>query len=295
MADKKTKIKAPPNIIPGVKFNLEAQEKFANDRGIVFEHWAAMPSPIGRKDRGDYRRPDSLDTVSEGQFIYKKIGTFKCTMIGNSHSNQYGVAEGGVYDSSTARIVIPKFYKSTTSRKKQEISLLPGDRIYAKGIELQVANYQEAQYTPDRTDVLQFPAHCVEFLQDSKGKEYKQDRDFKISKDGNIQWLASGNNPGIDPDTGKGRVYSIRYKYLAFWYIRDLVNEVRVTNTDGETPARLPYHAVVQREYIFHNKNRGDAKDSNNENITERTVEEPVEQTVNLDDYEVKVDIRNFE
>jgi hypothetical protein len=296
MADDIKRPKALPDMIPDVKFNLEAQEQFANDKGIEFEHWAAMPSPIGRKDRGDYRRPDSLDTRSEGAFIYKKVGTFKCTMVGNSKSHKYGVAEGGIYDNSTARIVIPKFYKTTKSRKKnQEISLLPGDRIYAKGIDVKVPNYQEVEYMPDRVDVLQFPVHCVEMLEDSQGKEYKQGKDFNINKDGNIKWLASGSNPGVDPDTGNGRIYSIRYKYLAFWYIAELINEIRMTNTDGETPARLPYHAVVQREYVYHNKNRGDAKDSNVENTTERTVQEPVEDTVNLDDYEVKVDIRSFE
>ena len=37
---------------PEIKFNLDAQEKFAKSRGVVFEHFAAIPSPIGLKDRG---------------------------------------------------------------------------------------------------------------------------------------------------------------------------------------------------------------------------------------------------
>ena len=40
-------IKVLPDAIPDIKFNLEAQEQFGNDKGVVFEHWAAIPSPIG--------------------------------------------------------------------------------------------------------------------------------------------------------------------------------------------------------------------------------------------------------
>lgn len=296
MAKNNSKTISLPNIIPDIGFNLQALEQFANDKGIEFEHWAALPSPIGRKNRGDYRRPDSLDTISEGQFIYKKIGTFKCTMVGNSKKNKYGVAEGGIYDNSTAQIIIPKFYKTTCDGKKdKEISLLPGDRIYANSIDVKVANYQEVEHNPNGMDVLQFPVYCTEILEDSRGKTYKENVDFKTTKDGNIKWISSGSSPGIDPDTGKGRVYSIRYQYLAFWYIAELINEIRMTNTDGETPARLPYHAIVQREYVYHNKNRGDAQDSSIAETTERTVSEPTEEAVNLNNYEVKVNIGSFE
>jgi hypothetical protein len=279
-----------PDIIPEIKFNLDTQEKFGNARGVVFEHWSAIPSPIGLKDRGDYRRPDSLDTVSENGFIYKKVGCFVGTIIGNSHQNNSTVAEAGIFDNSTARIVIPRFYKDT----EKSISLLPGDRIYAKDIELGVENYQRAQYNPKSSDYLQFPAKCVSQLMDSKGISYEQGKNFTISENGNIRWIAGKDNPGIDPETGKGRIYSIRYEYIAFWYIQQLINEIRITNNNGaEDPARMPYHAAIQREYVYHNKNRGDKAETNEKTETSRTNEEPKE-SIEPNSPQVKVDIRNF-
>ncbi len=292
---KNNKVKAIPSGIPlpDVKFNLEVQEQFAKARGVIFEHFAAIPSPIGLKDRGDYRRPDSLDTISENGFIYKKIGEFTGTIVGNSHQHQFGgAAEAGIYDNSTARLVIPKTYDKTCT-KKTDISLLPGDRIYAKDIALKVDNYQRADFNPKGSDFLQFPALSVDFLEDSQGIEYTQGKHFKIS-DGNIKWIRGRDNPGIDPETGEGRVYSIRYTYNAFWYIQQLINEIRITNTDTSSdPVRLPYHATIQREYIYHSKVRGDAKDSNVDTFTERTAPEPTEK-IDPNDTQVRVDIRNF-
>lgn len=279
-----------PDEIPNIKFNLEAQEQFGKQIGVVFQHFAAIPSPIGQKDRGDYRRPDSLDTISENGFIYEKVGEFTGTIVGNSRNNKHNVAEGGIFDDSTSRIVIPKFY----NKSKKEISLLPGDRVYAKDIEIKVENYQKSEFNPRSSDVLQFPATSVSVLRDSNNIKYKQGVHFKISKAGNIKWISGKNNPGIDPETGKGRVYGIRYHYLAFWYVQRLINEVRITNTgDSSKPTRLPYHAVLQREYVYHNKNRGDAKDTDLKTHTNRTKEEPRED-IEPNQPEIIVDVRNF-
>ena len=289
------KIKAISDIpIPNIGFNLNVQEQFATEKGICFEHWAAIPSAIGKKDRGDYRRPDSLDTISEGGFLYKKMGEFVGTIVNNSKRHDFNALEGGIYDNSTARLVIPVKYKKKCT-KKQEISLLPGDRVYAKDMKLKVDNYQEVDYNPNGSDVLQFPALDVIFLRDSNNKEFKCGKDFKINKDGNIKWVQGGNNPGIDVETGKGRIYSVRYTYNAFWYVQQLMNEIRVTNTeDSSKPARLPYHAVIQREYVYHDKLRGDAKNSNTEEtVTERTKPEP-QDSIDPNQFEVQVDIRNF-
>ena len=70
-----------------------------------------------------------------------------------------------------------------------------------------------------------------------------------------------GKTPGIDPDTGKGRICSARYRYEAHWYIVSIINEVRignVTENGVRKEERLPYHATIVREYIFHNRNRGE-------------------------------------
>jgi len=285
MSDRK---KVLPNIVPNVGFNLEAQEKFALDHGIVFTHWAAIPSAIGLKDRGDYRRPDSLDTMSSNGFIYKKVGEFTGTIVGNSKQNDYN---DSIFDNSKARLVLPKFYNNS----KKEIAFLPGDRVYAANIELPVPNYQKAEFNPKSVDFLQFPVKCVEFLHDSAGREFKQGKDFNITKEGNIKWIAGQRNPGIDPETGAGRIYGIRYTYVAFWYVDTLINEIRITNkgTNGK-PERMPYHISIVREYVYNNKNRGDAKESNTDSHSKRKVAEPTE-NIEPNDYQVKVDIRDFE
>jgi len=289
------RIKANPDMIPNIEFSLSAQEQFAKDKGIVFEHWAAIPSTIGAKDRGDYRRPDSLDTISENGFIYKKIGEFIATIVGNS-SKQKNV-EGGLHDNSTARLILPKFYNKDCPSDEKEIALLPGDRIYAKDISLKVPNYQKVEYDPKRPDLLQFPATDIVLLKDSRNIEYTCGVDYTLDDEGNVKWIHGNRNPGIDPETGRGRLYSIRYNYVAFWYIQQLINEIRITNTkDATTPSRLPYHAVIQREYVYHSRKRGNKKDTNVKTETERTNEPPKENIHPQDEqFDVKVEIRDFD
>jgi hypothetical protein len=282
-------IRVLPDIIPDIKFNLEAQEQFALDKGIIFEHYAAIPSTIGQIDRGDLRRPDTLDTLSENGFIYRKVGEFVGTILGNSKKHDHG--EGGILDTSTARLVLPKAYNKDCGDGK-DIAMLPGDRIYAKTCEIRVPNYQKVEYKPKHSDFLQFPAKEVSMLQDSKGIDYVEGRHFKIDSDGNIEWIDGQKNPGIDPETGKGRLYGIRYTYIAFWYISQLINEVRMTNTsDATAPVRLPYHVQIQREYVYHNRVKPAPENKNTE--TPRTQEQPVE-SLEPNQYEVKVDMKDF-
>jgi hypothetical protein len=95
---------------------------------------------------------------------------------------------------------------------------------------------------------------------DSLGKEYFVGKDFTISADGNLKW-AGRNVPGIDPDTKKGRILSVRYLYNAHYYISSIINEIRIGNTsvDGvKTEQRMPYHCAIVREYIFRNRQNGD-------------------------------------
>jgi len=283
-----------PDLIPNVGFNVKAQEQFAQDHGITFEHWAAIPSPIGLRERGDYRRSETLDTISENGFIYKKVGEFTGIVV-NNHKSNYK-SEGGIFDNATARLVLPKFYNARNPSKAKEISLLPGDRIYAKQLELNVSNYQRAEYGVTHNDFLQFPAKTVDHLIDSRGIEYKCGVDFLIDAEGSIQWIPGKNNPGIDKTTGKGRVYAVRYTYLAFWYISQLLNEIRVTNNEAGSPVRLPYQALIQREYVYHNRVRSETKaiTTEEQSPVSRTNEQPDSKT-DANRYEIQVDASKFE
>lgn len=288
-----------PMELEQISFNMDKQDQFIQSHGISFIHYRAMPSPIGMKDRGEYRRSDSLDTISENGFVYKKCGEFRGVVLGNS--KQKKPVEGGLYDFSEARLTLPRFYNEDSEEVPGErIHLVQGDRLYLKNVSVEeknVVNYQRVQYNPNGSDYLQFPATYVEFLMDSLGNEYKNGVHFKIDKNGNIAWIKSKKNPGIDPDTGKGRVYSIRYRYEAHWYVSAVINELRIGNvtTDGERKeSRMGYQVMIQREYVYHNRNRGDSIDSSNDNKTDRTVPEQ-ENNIDPNRYEIKVNVNSFE
>lgn len=273
-----------------IKFNLEAQDQFVKSRSVTFEHWAAIPSPIGMKDSGEYRRSDVSDTLTSNGFLYKKVGEFNATLLGNGHKNDD--IDGGIFDNSTARITMPRFYNARKPSNKKEISLLPGDRIYAKGIELKVDNYQRTDFEHNTlVDVLQFPVQSVSMLIDSQNKTYSEGQDFTI-KDGNIHW-SKQSNPGIDTDLGKGKVYGIRYTYLAFWYVASLINEIRITTDENDNPARMPYQAMIQREYVYNNKNKTSQTNHMSQNEDERT-NKGKKSKLSSGDYEVSVEVSNF-
>lgn len=284
-----------PFPITELGFNLESQDQFIKSRGVVFQHWAAIPSPIGLKDRGDYRRSDQYDTITSNGMIYKKVGCFTASIVSNSKNKS--PIEGGVFDYSTARLLVPRFYDKENDGEEKEIHLAPGDRVFVRDLELLVPNYQRMEFNPGGLDRAQFPIKCVNYLIDSRNVEYKQGYHFKLV-DGHIKWIDGRDNPGIDPDTGKGRVYSIRYEYNAHWYITQIPNEVRVvqgTSSDGERfPQRMSYSAIIQREYVYYNQNNDTQKDHGREKEV-RDIEEPKHVVETVDNYQVKVNMDDIE
>ena len=278
-----------PFPIPDIGVNLESQDQFVQNRGVHFEHYAALPSPLGLKDRGDYRRSDMYDNTSSNGMIYKKVGCF-IGVITSNHKRKTQ-SDGGIVDYSTARLSLPRFYEDGS-----EIHLAPGDRVFIKDLDVLVPNYQRIEFNPGGLDRAQFPIKSVDFLMDNRGAEYKQGVHFKI-RDGQIEWIDGRDNPGTDPDTGNGRVYSIRYKYNAHWYITEIPNEVRVAQTfddNGEKVAqRMPYSAVIQREYVYYNQNNDLEKETGREKEV-RNIETPKEPINLIDEFEVKVDMNDI-
>jgi hypothetical protein len=265
-------------------FDLRRLDIFSTSLGVEFIHYKSMPSPIGKKDRGDYRRSDGVDTITSNGLIYKFAGKFTATMTDNSHNDKRG--DSGTLDAAEGRLVLPRFYNAPGTggtANGERIFLLPGDRIYVADptTDVRVSNAQQMDYEPGVDNVPMFPIVCLELpITDSRNFEYTAGVDYVITTEGNIQWLSTGQNPGIDPDTGKGRVYSIRYLYHAYWYIFALPKEVRITKvtTNGvRSPERMPYYAVVVREYIFHSQNRGELNNQLKSKDPQRANKEPVE------------------
>jgi hypothetical protein len=280
-------------------FDLDRLEDFVTGLGVQFMHFKGIPSPIGQKDRGDYRRNDGVDTITSNGMIYKCAGKFTATMTDNSRQRNRG--EAGILDPSESKLVMPRFYDKNQEGDAEgdRIYLSPGDRIYVADpeVDVLVSNPQKMDFISNVDNVAMFPICKLELpIIDSRNQEYVEDIDYCITKDGNIRWLAGGNNPGIDPDTGKGRIYSIRYLYRAYWYITVLLKEVRVTRIteNGDRSAeRMPYHAIAVREFMFHNQNRGDDQNQLKPKDPKRTVQEPVDST-NPSKYVVPVEMSDF-
>lgn len=263
--------------------DLAKQDAFVTSFAVDFSHFKAIPSPIGQKDKGDYRRSDGVDTVTSNGFIYKCGGIFSATMTDDKRDKKK--SDGGFVDVAEGRLVLPRFYNApgtTDLSNGERIYLAPGDRLYVSDplADVLVATYHKMDYVPGVENVPMYPIVKLEFLIDSQNVEYVKDVDFCLTSDGNIKWHDNGKNPGIDPETGKGRIYSIRYLYKAFWYVVSLPKEIRVTNvTNGSvrSPERMPYYALIVREYIYHNQNRGNQVNQLQSKTPGRVVDAPIE------------------
>ncbi len=287
-------------------FSLTADDAFVTGQGIDYAHFKATPSPIGLKDRGDYRR-DGLDAITSNGMIYVCAGTFSAAEVSNTRDKRR--TDGGTDDPSVSNLIMPRFYnKSGPSMPGQiniapeddgcRIYMAPGDRIYVNDpkANVLVSNYQKMTYEHG-DNVPMFPIVNVELpIYDSKNIQYIQGLDYIITTQGNISWLSTGKNPGFDPETGLGGVYSIRYLYKAFFYVVQLPKEVRmavITKNGVRTPERMAYNAVIQREYLYHSQNRPDPLNQSASKTPERAVQQPL-QTVKPNPNSISVDMVNI-
>jgi len=301
MADKKPEGSQLPTIIPFApyvqeSFDLNRSDAFVKSLGTEFVHWKATPSPIGLNDRGDYRRNNEVDVITSNGYVYSLGGKLTGTMT-NNQKDQVRPSEGALIDASTAYLVLPRFYddasdapfngngssgsgncndcSSETNKmggceddagalSKKRIYLTPGDRLYHgdKQANDLVVNKELMTFSYDSANVPMYPIVQMDApLIDSRGIRYTQGTDYNIDCSGNILWTLGAANPGIDPNTGEGRTYSIRYLYRAFYYVSRILREVRITDvTVGNVrkSERMPYYVEVVREYLFHNINKGD-------------------------------------
>ncbi len=290
-------------------FDLEKVDQFARSLGTTFYHWKATPSPIGLNDRGDYRRNDT-DVITSNGYVYHLAGTFTATMTGNQ-KDQRRPSEGAIIDSSQGNLVMPRFYdhfhnpavgecSCAREAKEKRIYITPGDRLYCDPTANDlVVNTEMITFSYNSINVPMFPIRVMDGpVIDSRGIEYKENIDFNIDNFGNIAWIEGRPSPGIDPDTGTGRTYSIRYLYRAFYYVTSLLREVRITNvTEGNVrrPERMPYHIQVTREYIYHSINNSNQLNKpTNPAIQNRQVPQAPE-TINTPDGIVRVETTDID
>ncbi len=235
-----------------VAFDIDAFDEALHAHGVQFIHYRALRSPVGLLDRYDSRRPNEDHSGSSNGHVYTKAGCM--TAIFTNNSKDLRAIEGASMDSAVAQITPARFYDNSC----EPILVAPFDRFFLAETSIEVTHSQLVDAHISGHDRLRFPCERVLDLIDSANIRYTVN-DFDII-DGQIVWN-SPKRPGIDPETGKGRVYAVRYTYRPHWYCDRLIKEIRMAQyqdimTGERKTMRMPQSFMAVREYIFENENK---------------------------------------
>lgn len=230
-----------------LSFDVEAFDELIRGQGVTFVHWRSMRCPVGLIDQFDQRRPHDDHSGCSNGFIYTKAGLVTCLFMGNSKDSQNN--EVGLLDHSECRSTVPRYYDNTNT----PVHIAPFDRLYLGNEDISVTNWQLVEHNISGKDKLAFPPVEVQDLIDSKGVRYVQGTHFDLTN-GFIVWRM-GEAPGVDPETSKGKIYSVRYIYQPFFYVKSLLHELRVSQSEnpytGERVVqKMPQTVALQREYV---------------------------------------------
>lgn len=250
-----------PTPIPSeqISFSKEAFDEMLRSQGVRVCHYRAIPDPTGMSGRGD-GHPSSVPNGapngpggSDG-FLYQEAGSVQVFFQSNSTSSPMDT--NGIISTSSAYITLPTTYENGDD----PVIVSDYDRFYLQDIEVRVVGKHYVEASSTGTDRFQFPATCVEYAVGPNGTNYVEGQDFQLNQDGTITWI-SQNRPGVDPNTGRGIVYSVRYRYIPFFIVSRIIHEVRVAQiTDPMTfdrnLERMPYQVYAIREKIFQDLNR---------------------------------------
>lgn len=257
-----------PYVIPQNQISLDplAFDQLIESQGVKLIHYRAIPDPRGMTSRGDTHDVLGVRSNVDG-FIYKEAGCLQVFFQNNP--NNSGLNERGIIEVASAYITMPRTYENSD----EPVIVDQFDRFFIKDIEARVATKQFIEASATGTDILQYPATCIEYIVDSNGVEYTEGAEFKIDQDGNVCWI-SQNRPGWNAQTGRGTIYSIRYRYTPFFIVDHMVHEIRlaqVTNqmTFDRSVERMPYQVFVMREKVFQDRNRSKEKPSRSARLTQ--------------------------
>lgn len=253
----------PFPVAEAVDFDPLAFDDAVQGKGVLVVHFSSMRCPVGMIDKHDsIRRPHPDHEGCSNGFVYHKEGPLQVLFSGNSKgASQH---ELGILDSSQAQWTFPRYYIDECNCNRP-IYAAPFDRFYLADERILVPSWELIEASPSANDRLSFPAIQILNVMDNLGREYKLG-DYEILKNGILHWLTP-NQPGIDPETKKGRVFSIRYLYRPYWYLERMLHEVRVSQindpmTGERRTERLPQTASMQREYVYFNEQKdGEARD----------------------------------
>ena len=229
-------------------FDVAAFDDAIHSQGVVFVHFRATRCPVGMVDVYSQRRPHDDHSGCSNGFIYTRAGCMTCLFVGNPKSEKH--TDMMVLDTASAQATAPRFYDGTQTR----VQIAPFDRLYLANENIAVINWELHEAHVTGLDRLSFPPVAVQDLIDNRGLRYSCGTDFEV-RGGEIQWLTQ-NRPGIDPESGRGRVYSVRYSYRPYFYVDRLNHELRVSQADDPATGvrhleQMPQSLSLNREYVY--------------------------------------------
>jgi len=228
-----------------VSWDEDAFDVFIRSQGAKFVHWRAMPCPVGMTDRWDVRRTHPDHSGCSNGHLYTRAGVVTC-MMGSGAPNKMEQNDIGLLNGSTVRVTAPFTYDDSD---EEMVDVMPFDRFYLDEERVLVPHAQRVEHHVSLHDRLQFPVVKVVDLVDANGISHGKDEYDIVA--GQIVWKQS---LGYDHDQKKGTVYSIRYMYRPYWYVKDMQYQVRlaqVETPDGRVAKRWPQEWTMTREFIF--------------------------------------------
>lgn len=261
MAPKKNGTESFVTDLPSVtvSFDVEAFDQAIRSQGVRLIHFTALRCPVGLVDIGDNRRPHADHAGCSNGFLYRKAGTITALLLGNGNDPQ--LRDIGFIDGASFTSTFPLFYDDACVPAKP-FYVAPFDRFYLDEEAITVPTWQLVRANEAGVDRTNFPIVEVEQLVDSRGEFYEQCKDFEITS-GQITWLPGGRRPLPDLSTGKGAVFSIRYRYRPFWYVSRLLHEIRITQAEDLMSSerkltRMQQQCMLHREFLFLNESHDD-------------------------------------
>jgi hypothetical protein len=244
-----------------VSFDTDAFDNAIRAHGVPLIHYVALPCPVGLVDLSDNRKPHPDHEGCTNGFIYEEAGKITGLFIGNSkHKN---LSDAGFWDDSTVQASFPREYDGTCT----PLFVAPFDRFYLAEPTLTVVTWQRYIHSETGIDRLKFPVEQVMAFKDSNGGVYKQDDDFVVQH-GLIRWVGRQPAPLLDVGPGyggrstvKGAVCAVRYTYRPWFYVGQMMHELRVAQVTETTKGnrsieKMPQSVLLHREYVTTNKDQ---------------------------------------
>ena len=239
-----------------VSFDVEAFDTAIRSQGVKLIHYQALRCPIGMTNLDDHQRPHPDHEGCSNGFLFTKVGVI--TGLFTSNSKHKNAMELGFWDGSTVQVTFPRQYDDNPDRK---LYVAPFDRFFLAEGNVVVPTWQLFLYDESGINKLKYPVEEVQDIVDSQGLRYRQCDDFVI-ENGAIKWV--GKRPAQQIDLGpgmgngfgtdRGSVCSVRYTYRPYWFVGQMMHEIRVTQVteeaDGRHLERMPQAAILHREYV---------------------------------------------